>query len=118
MLDSGVSEPTFGPVARRKNVASFPRNFLTSVNYHLRNSISALDSEGLIAKIKKNDSDWTAIIGVDGSGAIQNADAMLERGDMGGCAVWKRIVQAVEEIAERAAGGRSGALGRRCAIFL
>ena len=30
--------------------------------------------------------------------AAQRADAMLERGDMEGCAVWKRIVRAVEEI--------------------
>ncbi len=30
--------------------------------------------------------------------AAQRADAMLERGDMGGCAVWKRIVAAVEDI--------------------
>ena len=30
--------------------------------------------------------------------AAQRADAMLDRGDMGGCAVWKRIVAAVEEI--------------------
>ena len=30
--------------------------------------------------------------------AAQRADAMLERGDMGGCGVWKRIVAAVEEI--------------------
>ena len=30
--------------------------------------------------------------------AAQRADAMLERGDMEGAAVWKRIVAAVEEI--------------------
>ena len=30
--------------------------------------------------------------------AAQRARAMLERGDMGGCAVWKRILAAVEEI--------------------
>ena len=30
--------------------------------------------------------------------AAQRADAMLERGDMDGCATWKRIVAAVEEI--------------------
>ena len=30
--------------------------------------------------------------------AAQRADAMLERGDMDGCAVWKRIVATVEEI--------------------
>ena len=30
--------------------------------------------------------------------AAQRADAMLERGDMDGCAVWKRIVRAVEEL--------------------
>ncbi len=30
--------------------------------------------------------------------AAQRADAMLEKGDMEGCAVWKRIVAAVEEI--------------------
>ena len=30
--------------------------------------------------------------------AAQRADAMLERGDMDGCAVWKRIVVAIEEI--------------------
>ncbi len=30
--------------------------------------------------------------------AAQRADSMLERGDMGGGTVWKRIVAAVEEI--------------------
>ncbi len=30
--------------------------------------------------------------------AAQRADAMLERGDMDGCTVWKRIVAAVGEI--------------------
>ena len=30
--------------------------------------------------------------------AAQRADAMLERGDMEGLAVWKRIITAVEEI--------------------
>ncbi len=30
--------------------------------------------------------------------AAQCADAMLERGDVDGCAVWKRIVRAVEEL--------------------
>ena len=30
--------------------------------------------------------------------AAQRADAMLERGDMDGCAVWKRILAAVDEI--------------------
>ena len=30
--------------------------------------------------------------------AAQRADAMLERGDMDGCALWKRIVVAIEEI--------------------
>ena len=30
--------------------------------------------------------------------AAQRADAMLERGDMDGCAVWKRIAAAVCEI--------------------
>ena len=33
--------------------------------------------------------------------AAQRADAMLERGDMNGAAVWKRIVKAVEEIQRR-----------------
>ena len=33
--------------------------------------------------------------------AAQCADAMLERGDIGGCAVWKRIVAAVEELQRR-----------------
>ena len=30
--------------------------------------------------------------------AAMRADAMLDRGDMNGAAVWKRIVRAVEEI--------------------
>ena len=30
--------------------------------------------------------------------AAQRADALLERGDMGGCAVWKRIMRAIEEL--------------------
>ncbi len=30
--------------------------------------------------------------------AAQRADAMLERGDMEGCAVWKRVLKAVEEM--------------------
>ncbi len=36
------------------------------------------------------------------------ADTMLEKGDLDGCAVWKRILKAVEELQrmERVAGGR------------
>ena len=30
--------------------------------------------------------------------AAMRADAMLEKGDLGGCAVWKRILRAVEEL--------------------
>ena len=30
--------------------------------------------------------------------AAQRADGMLERGDMEGCAVWKRVLKAVEEM--------------------
>ena len=30
--------------------------------------------------------------------AAMRADSMLEQGDMEGCAVWKRIVKAVEEL--------------------
>ncbi len=30
--------------------------------------------------------------------AAMRADAMLEAGDPGGCAVWKRILRAVEEL--------------------
>ncbi len=30
--------------------------------------------------------------------AAQRAAAMLERGDMDGCAVWKRVLRAVEDI--------------------
>ena len=30
--------------------------------------------------------------------AAQRADAMLERGDVDGCAVWKRILRAIEEL--------------------
>ena len=44
----------------------------------------------------------TVLIREHGAGAApeaaQRADAMLERGEMGGCAVWRRIVAAVDEI--------------------
>ncbi len=30
--------------------------------------------------------------------AAQRADAMLEKGDMEGCATWKRVLGAVEEL--------------------
>ncbi len=30
--------------------------------------------------------------------AAMRADAMLEKGDLEGCAVWKRILRAVEEL--------------------
>ena len=30
--------------------------------------------------------------------AAMRADAMLEKADLGGCAVWKRILRAVEEL--------------------
>ncbi len=30
--------------------------------------------------------------------AAMRADAMLEKGDLDGCAVWKRILRAVEEL--------------------
>ncbi len=30
--------------------------------------------------------------------AAMRADAMLEKGDLDGCAVWKRVLKAVEEL--------------------
>ena len=38
--------------------------------------------------------------------AAMRADAMLDKGDLDGCAVWRRIVKAVEELLskERPAG--------------
>ena len=38
--------------------------------------------------------------------AAMRADAMLEKGDLDGCAIWKRIVKAAEELLskERPAG--------------
>jgi hypothetical protein len=38
--------------------------------------------------------------------AAMKADAMLDKGDLDGCAVWRRIVKAVEELLskERPAG--------------
>ncbi len=40
--------------------------------------------------------------------AAMRADEMLEKGDLRGYAVWRRILKAVEELqrTERAAGGR------------
>ncbi len=38
--------------------------------------------------------------------AAMQADAMLEKGDLGGCAVWKRIVRAVEELQRVELGAR------------
>ncbi len=38
--------------------------------------------------------------------AAMKADAMLDKGDLDGCAVWKRILRAVEELQETEAGGR------------
>ncbi len=36
--------------------------------------------------------------------AAMRADAMLEKGDLDGCAVWKRILRAVEELQGTAPG--------------
>ncbi len=33
--------------------------------------------------------------------AAMRADAMLDKGDLDGCAVWKRIVEAAEELSQR-----------------
>ncbi len=38
--------------------------------------------------------------------AAMRADAMLEAGDLGGYAVWKRILRAVEELQEMRPGAR------------
>ena len=35
--------------------------------------------------------------------AAMRADAMLDKGDLDGCAVWKRILRAVEELQTKAA---------------
>ncbi len=37
--------------------------------------------------------------------AAMRADAMLDKGDMDGCAVWKRILRAVEELQRVEPGG-------------
>ena len=36
--------------------------------------------------------------------AAMRADAMLDKGDLDGCAVWKRILRAIEEMANTTLG--------------
>ena len=43
--------------------------------------------------------------------AAMRADAMLEKGDLDGYAVWKRILRAVEELADRGQVDRAGGHG-------
>ncbi len=42
--------------------------------------------------------------------AAMRADAMLEKGDLDGLAVWKRIVRAVEELLNREPAGEGEAV--------
>ncbi len=44
--------------------------------------------------------------------AAMRADAMLEKGDLEGCAVWKRILRAVEEL-QRVEPGVDGRVRER-----
>ena len=53
--------------------------------------------------------------------AAKRADAMLEKGDLEGCAVWKRVLRAAEELLSKERppvtgaprAGRAPGLGRR-----
>ena len=41
--------------------------------------------------------------------AAQRADAMLEKGDLEGCAVWKRVLKAAEEMQRKERAPRESA---------
>ncbi len=42
--------------------------------------------------------------------AAMRADALLEAGDLGGQAVWKRIIRAIEELQDRTPPGKGEAV--------
>ena len=45
---------------------------------HLGNPFSGNNLEGRVRQVHEDDTDFTAVIGIDGAGGVQDRDAMLE----------------------------------------
>ncbi len=52
----------------------------------------------IMSDLKAHGPQATAIMGAAYPPSLMRADAMLEKGDLDGYAVWKRILRAVEEL--------------------
>ena len=52
---------------------------LASGNDHLGNALAVVDDEVLIAEVDEDDAYFASVVGVDGAGAVQHGDALLQR---------------------------------------
>jgi len=76
-LTSGGAESTGSPRGSGE-IALFPFHRFIAGNYHLGDAISPVDFEGIAAQVQKNDAQFPAISGVDGSGRIRQRDGMFQ----------------------------------------
>ena len=77
-----MSEPAFAAFAGGEVLGArdrFPAHLLDLVQHELRDAFAAPDHEILGGEVEQDDSDFAAVVGVDRAGAVEHAQAVLER---------------------------------------
>src|ERR1700680_2001085 len=65
--------------ARRQGGDALESNPGHRCDHQLGDAVAAADGDGLAAKIGEDDADLAAIIRIDGAGAVENGEAVIER---------------------------------------
>jgi len=55
-----------------------PFGLLVTGNHHLANALAVFDSEIFVRQVDKYDAYFSAIVGIDGAGSVENCDSVLQ----------------------------------------
>jgi len=75
---AGGSESAFATRRFGQVVAFHPFDSFVAGNHYLGDAVARMDFEGFAAEVLQDDTDLTAIAGIDGGGTIRQRDRMLQ----------------------------------------
>ena len=77
LFQSRASEAALSPFGLIENLDLLPFNVLVTGDYHLGDTLSGLDHEGLVRKIHKKRPEFPAIVRIHSAGRIEHSDTVL-----------------------------------------
>jgi hypothetical protein len=79
------TEPALAPLCFRQGFDDFPVHMGDALKDHLGDSVAIIYRKGFCSEVDEDDLDLTPVIGIDGTGCIQDRNAVFYRYTAPGC---------------------------------